>query len=68
MTNNLGSGGARSPAFEDDEIVLVESKAFADFDQWMDDQLARLVARWAPLAAPNASRVPTARQRGAHVD
>jgi hypothetical protein len=30
--------------------------AFRRFDQWMDQQLALLVARWAHLAAPNASK------------
>jgi hypothetical protein len=68
MMNNLGSGGAIPPAFEDDETILIASKSFAEFDQWMDDQLAKLVARWAPLAAPNASRVLNARERGAQVD
>ena len=31
-------------------------RSFADFDQWMDDQLEHLVARWIHAAAPNADR------------
>ena len=30
--------------------------AFRRFDQWMDEQLAALVARWAHAAAPNARK------------
>jgi hypothetical protein len=30
--------------------------SFRRFDEWMDRQLALLVARWAHTAAPNASR------------
>jgi hypothetical protein len=30
--------------------------SFRRFDQWMDQQLAALVARWAHAAAPRASR------------
>jgi hypothetical protein len=37
-------------------MVLVESKPFVDFDQWMDEQLDELVARWVHTAAPNAAR------------
>jgi hypothetical protein len=37
-------------------MVLVESKPFVDFDQWMDEQLDELVARWLHAAAPNAAR------------
>lgn len=37
-------------------MVLVESKPFVDFDQWMDEQLDELVARWVHAAAPNAAR------------
>ena len=29
---------------------------FRRFDEWMDQQLALLVARWAHAAAPNATR------------
>jgi hypothetical protein len=29
---------------------------FRRFDQWMDQQLALLVAQWAHTAAPNASK------------
>jgi hypothetical protein len=39
--------------------------AFRRFDQWMDQQLALLVARWADFAAPIASkpRRPALRRR-----
>jgi len=65
MKNNFVSSGPIQPAHENDDIQVVELKSFADFDRWMDEQLELLVARWAPLAAPNASRIPTPRQRGA---
>jgi len=66
MTNNFASSGPIPPAHENDDIQVVELKSFADFDRWMDEQLESLVARWAPLAAPNASRIPSPRQRGVH--
>ncbi len=37
-------------------LVVVESQSFAAFDRAMDDQLAKLVAKWIHTAAPNASR------------
>jgi hypothetical protein len=42
--------------FDEPTMVLVESKPFVDFDQWMDEQLDVLVARWVHAAAPNAAR------------
>jgi hypothetical protein len=41
---------------EDQALIIAESKSFELFDQWMDAQLADLVARWIHTAAPNASR------------
>lgn len=37
-------------------LVAVDSGSFRKFDRRMDRQLARLVRRWAPLAAPCALR------------
>ena len=37
--------------------ILREMKSFAAFDQWMDEQLELLVARWSHAAAPNANRI-----------
>jgi len=68
MTNNFAPGGSVPPAHDSDEIQVHELKSFADFDQWMDEQLELLIARWAPHAAPNASRVQSPRQRGAQID
>ncbi len=36
--------------------IRLSRDAFRRFDRWMDQQLALLVARWAPFAAPAASR------------
>ncbi len=64
MTDNFASGGPVPPVHEDGDLLVLQSKSFEAFDAWIDEQLALLVARWAPLAAPNASRVPSPRQRG----
>ncbi len=37
-------------------LVIAESESFVAFDEWMDVQLARLIAQWAHMAAPNAHR------------
>ena len=36
--------------------VRVPLQAYQQFSQSIDDQLQELVERWAPLAAPNATR------------
>ena len=38
-----------------DTTVALESEPFVAFEQWMDQELDKLVARWLPFAAPNAS-------------
>ncbi len=48
---------------EDPAIVAAELKCFADFDRWMDEQLAQLVALWIHTAAPNANRSELAQRR-----
>ena len=54
MTHDFSSN---STAREDEaSLVVAESPSFAAFDQWIDEQLAQLVARWVHLAAPNADR------------
>ena len=39
-----------------DDLVDFESQAYRRFSRRMDRQLAKLVGRWAHLAAPNALR------------
>ena len=46
-----------------DTLVVAESKSFVAFDQWMDEQLVNLVAKWIHTAAPNANRFELMRQR-----
>ncbi len=36
--------------------VRVDMEAFFDFSFWMAEELEDLIAKWAPVAAPNASR------------
>ena len=36
--------------------VRVEMEAFFDFSFWLAEELEDLVAKWAPIAAPSASR------------
>jgi hypothetical protein len=43
--------------------IPLSRAAFRRFDQWMDQQLAILVAKWAPFAAPAASRPRTMPRR-----
>lgn len=38
-----------------DTTVALESEPFVAFEQWMDQELDKLVARWLPFAAPSAS-------------
>jgi len=37
-------------------IVRVDMEAFFEFSFWMAEELEDLVAKWAPVASPNASR------------
>ena len=47
----------KPPSRKPDATQIAEQlKSFAAFDQWMDEQLDRLVARWIHAAAPNAGR------------
>jgi len=57
------SRSSREAYDECDAPVRVSGRSYAEFNSWMDRQLAKLVARWAHLAAPNASRRPPLRQR-----
>jgi hypothetical protein len=41
-----------------DDTVAVDSEPFEAFEQWLDRELVKLVARWSPFAAPNAT-LPT---------
>jgi hypothetical protein len=41
---------------DDATLVVAASESFVAFDEWMDVQLAQLVAKWAHTAAPNAHR------------
>ncbi len=36
--------------------IHVEMEAFFEFSFWMAEELEDLIARWSPLAAPNAKR------------
>lgn len=47
----------------DTALVVAESKTFVAFDQWMDEQLDQLVARWIHTAAPNATRFDRLQKR-----
>jgi hypothetical protein len=44
-------------------MVVADSASYQVFDQWMDEALERLVARWIDSAAPNANRVSLLRDR-----
>ena len=61
MTNDFPPQAAVGSA--DATMVIVESKPFLAFDNWMDEQLEILVARWIHTAAPNASRFERRRQQ-----
>jgi hypothetical protein len=45
------------------EFSASEEQALVEFGRWMDGELEQLVARWAHLAAPNASRRASALRR-----
>ena len=36
--------------------VVTQTEAFEEFDRWMDDALAGLVARWIHTASPRAAQ------------
>ena len=57
MTHDFSSDSVSSQDQGHTALIVEESKSFAEFDQAMDEQLERLVARWIHTAAPNASRV-----------
>ena len=52
-----------APRDEDATLAVVESASYQVFDQWMDVELERLVARWIHAAAPNANRRSLKRER-----
>ncbi len=52
-SGGLGSGDTLR---QGEAPLRLPRDAFRRFDQWMDEQLAALVARWAHAAAPCASR------------
>jgi hypothetical protein len=61
MTDDFQShSGGKTEAM----LVVAESKSFVAFEQWMDEQLDQLVARWIHTAAPNASRLERRQQLG----
>ncbi len=60
-TNRFPSDPQDAPA--QPALVLLESAAFQQFDEWMDLELARLVERWIHTAAPNANRPQFGRDR-----
>jgi len=55
----------RFPSDNENEAAMVgtESASFQKFDEWMDAELDRLVARWIHTAAPNANRLERHRAR-----
>jgi len=46
-----------------DVPLRVSAHSYREFSRWMDRELAKLVARWAHTAAPNASRAARFRFR-----
>jgi hypothetical protein len=54
--NNFATGGAGLPSLpENDETLdVTQAAGFEQFDQWMDEQLGDLVAKWLHAAAPSA--------------
>ena len=59
------TGGHTAAALETaaPEFSEAEEQSLAEFGRWMDGELEQLVARWAHLAAPNASRRANALRR-----
>jgi hypothetical protein len=60
------TGHSRKNHEENDVPVRVAFESYAQFDRWLDDELEKLVARWAHTAAPNAFRASLGRDRGAN--
>jgi hypothetical protein len=48
---------------EEDVPLKVSYGSFVRFDYWVDEQLTKLVRRWAHRAAPNAQRGRLGRER-----
>jgi hypothetical protein len=48
------TGHSRRTHEEDDVPLRVAYASYLQFDRWLDDELVKLVARWAHAAAPNA--------------
>ena len=46
-----------------DVPVKVALGSYQEFEQWIDRELAKLVACWGHAAAPSASRPPLSRSR-----
>jgi hypothetical protein len=46
-------------------IPVQDASVYEPFGSWLDDELAKLVARWIHLAAPNANRRERALRRSA---
>jgi hypothetical protein len=64
MTNDFTSNSSVSGKEKEDVVLaMTESKSFVAFDEWMDSQLAQLVAQWIHTAAPNANRLEGMKER-----
>jgi len=46
-----------------DVPVKVASESYQEFTRWLDDELNKLVARWAHVSAPGARRRARTRRR-----
>jgi hypothetical protein len=56
MTHDNESSTAPTPLPTAEEVTK-QLESLAVFDQWMDEQLERLVAEWIHTAAPNSQRI-----------
>jgi hypothetical protein len=61
MTHNFPP--TRDTSQDETTLVVEQSQSFAAFEQWMDEQLEHLVARWIHAAAPNANRTSRSRRK-----
>ena len=54
--NNFAAAGGGVPSLPEKEETLdvTQAAGFERFDQWMDQQLGDLVAKWQHAAAPSA--------------
>jgi hypothetical protein len=67
MTSDGFSLTGRSRHHHDEDVpVKVAYDSYLQFDRSLDDQLIKLVIRWAHTAAPNAQRTLMGRERGAN--